>query len=147
MPAAATRIHGIADSDLNGAPGWPEACERLAACLAGCAQLRCWSIGYDRKMLDQASARHDVDDPLIAIGGELSDAQIEHAAVTGERRPSSQRFGETAGSRYRTHDLKSAFNRALRGNIPARIRAARRPLAGALMTLAIMRALAGAKQG
>lgn len=60
----ATKVHGLTDADLAGAPGWPHVREQLTAVLRG-RWLLAFNAAFDRQAIARTSRAHGIDgDPL-----------------------------------------------------------------------------------
>jgi DNA polymerase-3 subunit epsilon/CBS domain-containing protein len=90
IPAAATRVHGLGDADVAGAPGPAEALARLAEFVAGAVVIG-HNVHFDLAILRHEAARHGVEWPepraldTVLIASALTpgrvDASIEALAL------------------------------------------------------------------
>ena len=126
IPRDASRVHGLTKARLQqlGAVSWQEVHASLAPVLDEAALVLVYNAAFDRRLLQQTCARHELLLPAIAWRCAMND----YAAW---RR---QRHGATSG-----HGLERAFRRECRQTIDQQHRA----LSDCHMVLALMRAVAG----
>lgn len=63
VPREATRVHGLAIEDLEGAPRWPEVLDALHASLSG-HRLLAWNAPFDERLSVQSSRAWGIPHPL-----------------------------------------------------------------------------------
>ncbi|MDE2791193.1 MAG: DUF294 nucleotidyltransferase-like domain-containing protein [Paracoccaceae bacterium] len=90
IPASSTGIHGISDSDVTNAPGFPSAVSAFTE-WAGPSPVLGFSIGYDLAVLEAECARHDmvwsapisidVQTLVKILGVDLPDLSLETIAA------------------------------------------------------------------
>lgn len=128
IPRSATRIHGLTRSRLNqlGATGWHEVFAGLSPALQDATLVLVYNAAYDRRLLQQTCARHELRLPAVTWRCAMND----YAAWRRHR------FGATSG-----HGLEPAFRRECGDSIDQQHRA----LSDCHMVLALMRAVTGHK--
>jgi DNA polymerase-3 subunit epsilon len=83
VPPATTAIHGLTDTDLVDAPGWPSLAESLPRLLAGRLVIA-HNASFDERLLEQTCRRHHLVAPAVfrwACSLELANG------IEGVRRP------------------------------------------------------------
>ena len=125
IPAGATRVHGIRDSDVADAPAFARLYIRLSSMLAGEAVVG-YNMDFDWRMLQQTASRYRLPDIRI---GRRECAMKQYAKFKGKR-------GQ-GGRGYTWHKLVNAAKQE--GIAPLDAHDA---LADARMTLAILRKMA-----
>lgn len=97
VPAESTKVHGLTDADLAGAPSWPEVFPMVAALLAE-RTIVVYNADFDRRMITGSCATHG----LMAPDGEWHCAMRAYAEYAGQRSPHRHR-------RFRYHKLGDAL--------------------------------------
>lgn len=126
IPASASRVHGLTLGVLErlGAGNWADLHDELSPALDRAALVLVYNAAYDRRLLLQTCARHDLHLPAVNWRCAMND----YAAW---RR---QRFGANSG-----YGLERAFKRECGAGVDQQHRA----LSDCHMVLALMNAVAG----
>jgi DNA polymerase-3 subunit epsilon len=97
IPAAASRIHGLSDTDVAAAPGWIVVYERLLPILAR-RRVVIYNAAYDTRILRQCCDELELAAPRFR--GEC--AMLKYAEFAGERERSGYRWHrlDTAARRF-----------------------------------------------
>lgn len=101
IPADATAIHGITDSLVADAPGWPQVYPAVAALLASASQVIVYNADFDLRIINQVNRQAGLDALRLTCGWEC--AMRRYAEYAGERH---QRLGG-----WRWHKLVTAAER------------------------------------
>jgi DNA polymerase-3 subunit epsilon len=127
IPADASRIHGIYDSDLASAPDWVEIAPRVLELLTG-QDVVIYNATYDRKMMHQSAEKCGMDKIDWKTHARFHCAMEAFAEVYGE-------WNSYHGS-YRWQRLTTAADYY---NLP--VQNAHSALGDCLMTLAVCKAM------
>ena len=106
ISAEAAAIHGITRSRLKaeGARPWPEVHAELAAVLSGATVVVAWNAAFDRRMLDQTSARHGLGFANLRFRDALADYRNLRSEGRGKGRHSLSAVAKREGiGRYEAH--------------------------------------------
>lgn len=125
IPRSASRVHGLTLDVLQqlGAGSWTALHDELAPVLAGAALVLVYNAAFDRRLLQQTSARHNQQLPSVTWRCAMNDYAAWHRLQRGARRG---------------YGLEPAFRRECGDNIDQQHRA----LSDCRMVLALMRAVA-----
>ncbi|MCE2490423.1 MAG: 3'-5' exonuclease [Anaerolineae bacterium] len=125
IPRSASRVHGLTLDVLQqlGAGSWTTLHDELAPVLAGAALVLVYNAAFDRRLLQQTSARHNQQLPSVIWRCAMNDYAAWHRLQRGARRG---------------YGLEPAFRRECGDNIDQQHRA----LSDCRMVLALMRAVA-----
>lgn len=97
IPEESSRIHGLVDADVAGAPAWPEIYGTLAGSLRG-RPIVVYNADFDRKMIEVSCAAHGLDPER----GEWHCAMQSYAAYAGTRSSHHRK-------RFKLHKLSDAL--------------------------------------
>ncbi len=125
IPPAASRIHGIHDRDVAGAPSFRQIYIQLSVLLAGQIMVA-YNMDFDWRLLQQTASIYNLPEPRVA---KRDCAMQQYARYKGERKSN--------GRSYRPHKLSAA---AQREGLAAT--GAHTALGDARMTLALLRKMA-----
>lgn len=126
IPRSASRVHGLTIGALKqlGAGGWQEVHDELTPALDAAALVLVYNAAFDRRLLQQTCARHDLHLPPVTWRCAMND----YAAWHRKRRGATRGYG-----------LEQAFARECGNSIDQQHRA----MADCRMVLALMQAVAG----
>lgn len=77
IPPAATRIHGIRDADVAGAPTFAELAPQIRELLSG-ATVVIYNADYDNRLLEQSAAAHDLTYEVPIFGADKYDCAMRY---------------------------------------------------------------------
>lgn len=79
IPADATRIHGITDAMVQGAPVWPEVYPQVHELLKNSSGIVVYNAEFDRRIIDQVNRR----ERLASARAKWGCAMVQYAAYAG----------------------------------------------------------------